>query len=562
MTTHASDVPATPVFVIEYPAEGAATVDGTPVYVPEGAEARHAAIDEVRFTASLLDRPVRAIDVDPNGTRYPLLVDPDGTLTFLAEPHPDPDPDPDVPDREVHTPSSEEGAASTTPTTPTDDHDSAFGEWWARIDEEHPPGQATDGHVGDEHGPHETPDPPEAAQPPAEGAPSTTPARPDRARRRASRSGPRVTPVAIGLAVAAAVTVVAVLVWPDDESAGSRTSTASRAEPAAVAAPAGWRGTSAWSRSIAPPGAGRPSVAALGSVLAILTPDRRVALLDPHDGRIDWAGEPLPAGNLALHATGDTAAPVLVAETEGGLLVWPPLRAPRPARPPTAVRFAPGAHISYAGTLPLVTGPNGSAAALRGEALVPVRLSPGTVAMAADTAHVLAGRAVGPWELLGFDGRTRVVTPLPPRPGARILRMAGGGQGVVAVVWSGPGDGSETLAVHDASSGRVLAGADAPIGSLSSAWIHPSGDPLAALGPVVVDLAEGRASVTPGVVARSVAGGRVYGTRDLHPVALTVTGVVTVPDGAAIPWGVSAGRAILLTGDGDRAVVHAVDPAP
>ncbi|MET7300760.1 hypothetical protein [Embleya sp. NPDC005575] len=548
MTNHASAVPATPLFVIEYPEDGTATVDGTPVYVPEGAEARHAAIDEVRFTASLLDRPVRAIDVDPDGTRYPLLVDPDGTLTFLAEPHPDPDVD--IPGDETHAPSCEGGAA------PTDDHDGDFGEWWVDTEGDDPHGQAAS-----EHDPHEPPNVPEAA-PPAEQPSSTTPARPGRARRRASRSGLRVAPAAIGLAVATAVTVVAVLVWPDDESTGSRPSATSRAEPAAITAPTGWRQTSAWSRSIAPPGAGRPSVAALGGVLAVLTPDRRVAILDPHDGHIDWVGEPLPAGNAALHATGDPAAPVLVAETEGRLVVWSPHHAPQPSRPPTTVELAPGAHVSYAGALPLVTGPDGSAAVLRGDALVPVRLSPGTVAMAADAAHVLAGRAVGPWELLGFDGRTRVVAPLPPRPGARILRMAGGGHGTVAVVWSGPGDGSETLAVHDSSSGRVLAGADAPTGSLSSAWIHPDGNPLAALGPVVVDLAEGRASVTPGFVARSVAGGRAYGTRDGHPVALTMSGVVAVPDHAAIPWGVSAGRAILLTGDGDRAVLHAVDPAP
>ncbi|GCD96014.1 hypothetical protein [Embleya hyalina] len=557
MTIHASGVPATPLFVIEYPEEGVATVDGTPVYVPEGGEARHAAIDEVRFTASLLDRPVRAIDVDPNGTRHPLLVDPDGTLTFLAEPHPDPDPD--VPDEEADTPSDEEDAA------PTDDHDGAFGEWWAGTDEHDPHGRAPDERVegepgGAEHDPYQAPNPLGTAPSPPEGPPSTTPPRSGRARRRPARSGSRVAPAAIGLAVATAVTVVAVLVWPDDESAESRTSTTSRAEPAAVTAQTGRRQTSVWSRSIAPPGAGRPSVAALGDVLAILTPDRRVALLDPHDGRIDGLGEPLPAGDAALHATGDPAAPVLVAETGNRLVVWSPLRAPRSWRPPTTVEFAPGAHVSYAGALPLVTGPDGSVAALRGDGLFPVRLSPGTVAMAADTAHVLAGRAAGPWELLGFDGRTRVVAPLPPRPGARILRVAGGGHGVVAAVWSGPGDGSETLAVHDSSSGRVLVGADAPAGSLSSAWIHPNGDPLAALGPVVFDLAEGRASVTPGVVARSVAGGRVYGTRDLHPVAVTTAGVLTLPDGAAIPWGVGAGRALLLTGDGDRAMVHAVDP--
>ncbi|MFE2953670.1 hypothetical protein ACFXHK_42415 [Embleya sp. NPDC059267] len=544
MTTHASAVPATPLFVIEYPQDGTATVDGTPVHVPEGTQARHAAIDEVRFTASLLDRPVRAIDIDPDGTHYPLLVDPDGTLTFLAEPHPDPEPDDEAPDDQAHAPTFGEDAAAT-------DDDEFDGQ---RAD--------PDGHLTHEHDPYETPDPPETAPPPTGRPPSTTPARPGRARRRATRSLPRVTPAAIGLAIAAAVTVAAVLAWPDDEPADPGPGTTSRAETAAFTSPAGWQRTSAWTRSIAPPGAGRPSVAALGNVLAVLTPDRRVALLDPRDGRIEEAGEPLPAGHLALHATGDPTAPVLVAETRDGLVVWPTHGGPRPWSPPDTVALAPGARVSYAGALPLVTGPDGSAAALRGGVLVPVRVPPGTVAMAADATHVLAGRAVGPWELLGFDGTTRGVAPVPPHPGARMLRVAGGGHGSVAVVWSGPRDDTETLAVHDSSSGRVLAHADAPAGSLSNTWIRSDDGPLAALGPVVVDLAEGRASVTPGAVARSVAGDRVYGTREGHPVALTVRGALTMPDHTAVPWAVNTGRALLLTGNEDRTVLHAVEPAP
>ncbi|MGC0420187.1 hypothetical protein [Embleya sp. AB8] len=563
MTTHASAVPATPLFVIEYPEDGTATVDGTPVHVPEGTEARHAAIDEVRFTASLLDRPVRAIDVDPDGTRYPLLVDPDGTLTFLAEPHPDPGEE--VPDEEA--PASSFGDAGT-PTDGYGDYDGTFGGWRAEETDGYdtggpdPRGPAGDGHHTDRHDPRETPHPLVVARPPAEQPPVTRPVRPRRAPRRASRSPLGGAPTVIGLAVAAAITLVAIVAWPDDDSAGSGATTTSRAESAAITAPAGWRQRSAWSRSIAPPGAGRPSVAALGGVLAVLTPDRRVALLDPDDGRVDWAGEPLPAGHLALHATGDPAAPVLVAETEGRLVVWSTPGARGPSRVPTTVVLAPGAHVSYAGALPLVTGPDGSAAALRGDVLVPVRVPAGAVAMAADATHILAGRAVGPWELLGFDGTTRVVTPAPPHPGARMVRIAGGGHGSVAVVWSGSEEGSETLAVHDSASGQVLTGADAPAGSLSSAWVHPDGGPVAALGPVVIDLADGRALVTPGVVARSIAGGRVYGTRDGHPVASTVRGVVVVPDHTAIPWAVSAGRAILLTGDADRAMLHAVDPAP
>ncbi|MYW04043.1 hypothetical protein, partial [Streptomyces sp. SID3343] len=332
--------------------------------------------------------------------------------------------------------------------------------------------------------------------------------------------------------------------------------------PAAITAPAGWRHTSAWSRSIAPPGAGRPSVAALGGVLAVLTPDRRVAFLDPRDGRTGWLGEPLPSGDIALHATGDPAAPVLVAEAEDRLVVWSTHGTAEPSGPPTTVVLTPGARVSYAGTLPLVTGPDGSTAALRGDALVPVRVPSGAVAMAADQAYVLAGRAVGPWELLGFEGGTRTVTPVPPHPGARMLRLAGGGHGSVVVVWSGPEDGSETLAVHDSASGRVIVGADAPAGSLSGTWIHSHDGPLAALGPVVVDLAQRRASVSPGVVAHSVAGDRVYGTRGGHPVASTTHGAVTMPDHAAVPWAVSAGRALLLTGDRDRAMLYAMDPNP
>ncbi|MET9840265.1 hypothetical protein ABZZ01_21105 [Streptomyces virginiae] len=89
MTTDAGQVPATPLYTITLTGSGV-SIDGEPVGVPSGdlPAARLAALAEIRVRAALRGRPVRVTAKEPDGSAWPLVVDPDGHVTTLSVPHP------------------------------------------------------------------------------------------------------------------------------------------------------------------------------------------------------------------------------------------------------------------------------------------------------------------------------------------------------------------------------------------------------------------------------------------------------------------------------------------
>ncbi|KOU96288.1 MULTISPECIES: hypothetical protein [Streptomyces] len=89
MTTDAGQVPATPLYTITLTGSGV-SIDGEPVGVPAGdlPAARLAALAEIRVRAALRGRPVRVTAKEPDGSAWPLVVDPDGHVTTLSVPHP------------------------------------------------------------------------------------------------------------------------------------------------------------------------------------------------------------------------------------------------------------------------------------------------------------------------------------------------------------------------------------------------------------------------------------------------------------------------------------------
>ncbi|OPC77455.1 hypothetical protein B4N89_43925 [Embleya scabrispora] len=92
-----ASVPALPVIVIETTARGETVVDG--VLVPAPVEfARTEAIRRVSVEALSLGRAVRAVAVEADGTRWPLIVDGNGEVTAVdAHPAPDTPPRPPRP---------------------------------------------------------------------------------------------------------------------------------------------------------------------------------------------------------------------------------------------------------------------------------------------------------------------------------------------------------------------------------------------------------------------------------------------------------------------------------
>ncbi|MCX4690941.1 hypothetical protein [Streptomyces sp. NBC_01408] len=89
MTTDPGQVPGTPVYTITLTSSGV-SIDGEPVSTPQGdlPAARRAALAEIRVRAALRGRPVRVTAKEPDGSAWPLVVDPDGNVTTLSAPHP------------------------------------------------------------------------------------------------------------------------------------------------------------------------------------------------------------------------------------------------------------------------------------------------------------------------------------------------------------------------------------------------------------------------------------------------------------------------------------------
>ncbi|MEU9237106.1 hypothetical protein [Streptomyces subrutilus] len=88
-TTDPVTIPATPVYTITVTGSGV-SIDGEPITAPAGdlAAARRAALAEIRVRAALRGRPVRVTAKEPDGSAWPIIVDPDGNVTTLTEPHP------------------------------------------------------------------------------------------------------------------------------------------------------------------------------------------------------------------------------------------------------------------------------------------------------------------------------------------------------------------------------------------------------------------------------------------------------------------------------------------
>ncbi|MGW2895916.1 hypothetical protein ACWDAO_15175 [Streptomyces sp. NPDC001212] len=92
--TDPDTVPATPIYTITVGSNGAASLDGEEITGPGGdpAEARVAALAEVRIKAALRGRPVRVNAKEADGSTWPLIVAVDGSVTTLDHPHPTPPP--------------------------------------------------------------------------------------------------------------------------------------------------------------------------------------------------------------------------------------------------------------------------------------------------------------------------------------------------------------------------------------------------------------------------------------------------------------------------------------
>ncbi|MGR7000749.1 hypothetical protein ACU686_26310 [Yinghuangia aomiensis] len=304
-----------------------------------------------------------------------------------------------------------------------------------------------------------------------------------------------------------------------------------------VAAPPGWSRTAVWSVPVTAPAAKVPTVAAGASAAAVITPDRKLALLDPATGATRRS-VPLPDGELRGVRLGLVDSRATALAHVGSKLVLVPADGSSDA---TVVDVPDGASVSVGGDAPLITSRTDSSVIASGK-LVPLKLPPGSVAMAVDGQTAVAAASSGTWwRITAGQEAAAETTPAPPRPDAKVARVVGAGHGRVALVWTGPAADSVTVALHDAATGQMLASADAPAASVKSlAWVWGAGDKVAAIGPVVIDLATGKASVRTGLVPVVAFGTTVYGT--VNGAAASVDAASdaapsALPAGTPLPWG-------------------------
>ncbi|MYS87385.1 hypothetical protein [Embleya scabrispora] len=81
-------VPAWPVVLIALSADRTVEIDGRPVPVDPGRDPREVALAVATDTARSLGRAVRVRAVEPDGTTFPLIVDPQGNVVQGGEPVP------------------------------------------------------------------------------------------------------------------------------------------------------------------------------------------------------------------------------------------------------------------------------------------------------------------------------------------------------------------------------------------------------------------------------------------------------------------------------------------
>ncbi|MFF4652542.1 hypothetical protein [Streptomyces sp. NPDC001380] len=478
------EVPDWPCPTVAVDAHGRVQVDGIAVPVPGDVPpdgVRPWILRHVAERHQRLGRPIRVTAVDPDGTRWPMVVHPDGTAVQAPAP--------------------------------------PAGRRLRRV--------------------------------------TAAPPRPGRSQARGLAAAAVFTAAALGLG-ALGLVLTSGGHHPDQAPQGPAAPPRPTAPPGAnlpVPAPPGWTTRARWAVALAP--YSRPAVAPDGSAVAVLTPDRRLAVLDPATGGERWStGLPAGAdGTLVLTRIDGTPVAALLAGAR--LYSWP---LDGPAHPRTTVTLPDTAAVSVLGTSPLVSLPDQTAGVVSAGGLRTLDVPVGATALAADGTTVTAAAPSGRWLTLTPGRRPgRPRTMAPPARGARLLRVVGLDGRRLAGLWQ-TGD-RQQAAVYDTATGRILARAAAPGGGLEQATACV-GTGLVALGPLVLDTAAHTSRTGPAAAVRcAAAGGRIY----LQDAAqtwydTTASASTPLPAGAAVPVGVAAGQALVVADKLQQHLLYALLP--
>lgn len=299
-----------------------------------------------------------------------------------------------------------------------------------------------------------------------------------------------------------------------------------------VLAPPGYAQRATWSVPITDR---IPPIATPTRDLVAVSPGGELMLLDDLTGRRLWTGNDAPSGG-PLSLVVDRGRSILATATAGELTLWPlpDPRAPAPAagKPtdPVTIPLPPSAEVSFAGSAPLVTLPDQTAALVTQGSLARVDVPVGSTALAADADSVIAAGTSTTWYDL-TPGAPAVARKLRPPPGAtgRPAQVLAAGSGHLVTVWATPG--ADTVALHDLATGRVVATASTAVrdgagGQLPAGEVlRQEGGQALAVGSFLVRYGPDPAVIAlpPQFTAETITTGHVYGQLDGRPADAVLT---------------------------------------
>ncbi|WP_331733720.1 hypothetical protein OG948_60230 (plasmid) [Embleya sp. NBC_00888] len=375
---------------------------------------------------------------------------------------------------------------------------------------------------------------------------------------------PRRWGLVAGLAVLGLIAATLTIALRDDDGAPPSPRAVAGARQGPDGRLPGWSPDAVWQAPIAVPRKDlrNPLVSGRTSAAVIAPDEARVNVLDLRDGHV-LASVPF-AADAALH--GLWKAGELAVVHSGPRLVMVSLDG---SPSPTTTPYVPlGSRVSTTGTSLLVTYPGNGAMVLDQDTaqLVNVRLPVGTTQLGADGDTVLSAIDTGTWWRSRAGTPAVEVTPVPPRPGAAVRQVRAGGHDRVTILWSGAREGDTTVAMHDATTGAVVLAVDTPAREIADADWRWDGGPIAALGPLVLDLKRGTGNLVPGLYPTNFANGTLYGRRgESEGIAIAASDpgrVRTLGRDGPLPYGVTSDRALVISVNAAGAMtVFALEPS-
>ncbi|WP_436789573.1 hypothetical protein [Yinghuangia sp. YIM S10712] len=332
-----------------------------------------------------------------------------------------------------------------------------------------------------------------------------------------------------------------------------------------AAAPEGWSRTAAWTVRVTAPAEGAAPIAATTEAVAVVTPERKVALLDPATGRV-LRTFALPPGEYRGIKVTDVDGVASVLAHCGDRLVYAPADG---SAEPTTLDVPASATVVHGGRSPLVVA-DPQVFVIRDGRMSEVRMPPGATAMGADGETVIAVDPAGRWWNVRPGQDAVEVRPVPPRRDAAVVRMAAAGHNTVAVLWTGPNDAAVTAVLHDAATGQPQISTDVPREQMEkTAWVWGADGHVAALGALVFDLDARKAHVRSGFGPVIGWGNLLYGHNTDDPrTALAIDATdptrpaIPLGQGVPLPWGGPTGDLILIldTRDSTAPTLYALNP--